>query len=246
MRRTHSGSSSPPPGRWPRTRSLLSSERMRVSFVLILVGYVHCHFAIFVFVWCICVWGGQNRGSTVMRNLVYLNHSQRSPTLLWGYELPWVSGRFVLLFTTYAVKYCLLINHINVVVLHTAGVFEGAEISMYYDPMICKLVTWAPERSTAIQLQVTMDMYGCGLVYIECPVSMRIRRKLWTSTSLGGWETTSLSSDRFTETRSSESVCQSTLCSGRFSLVFMICHLQVTTVLASLLSNTPRASLAFS
>ncbi len=30
------------------------------------------------------------------------------------------------------------------------GVFEGGEISMYYDPMIAKLCTWAPERLTAI------------------------------------------------------------------------------------------------
>lgn len=30
------------------------------------------------------------------------------------------------------------------------GVFEGGEISMYYDPMIAKLCTWAPERQTAI------------------------------------------------------------------------------------------------
>ncbi len=30
------------------------------------------------------------------------------------------------------------------------GVFEGGEISMYYDPMIAKLCTWAPERLAAI------------------------------------------------------------------------------------------------
>ena len=28
--------------------------------------------------------------------------------------------------------------------------FEGGEISMYYDPMIAKLCTWAPTRSEAI------------------------------------------------------------------------------------------------
>src|SRR5262249_22235871 len=33
------------------------------------------------------------------------------------------------------------------------GVFEGAEISMYYDPMIAKLVTHAPTRAAAIDLQ---------------------------------------------------------------------------------------------
>ncbi|MEO0344030.1 MAG: acetyl/propionyl/methylcrotonyl-CoA carboxylase subunit alpha [Pseudomonadota bacterium] len=30
------------------------------------------------------------------------------------------------------------------------GVFEGGEISMFYDPMIAKLCTWAPDRITAI------------------------------------------------------------------------------------------------
>ena len=32
-----------------------------------------------------------------------------------------------------------------------SGVAEGAEISMYYDPMIAKLVTWGADRDTAIQ-----------------------------------------------------------------------------------------------
>lgn len=31
------------------------------------------------------------------------------------------------------------------------GVFEGGEISMYYDPMIAKLCTWAPTRDEAIE-----------------------------------------------------------------------------------------------
>lgn len=36
------------------------------------------------------------------------------------------------------------------VVRNDTGVFEGGEISMYYDPMIAKLCTWAPDRLTAI------------------------------------------------------------------------------------------------
>ncbi len=36
------------------------------------------------------------------------------------------------------------------VVRNDTGVFEGGEISMYYDPMIAKLCTWAPDRIAAI------------------------------------------------------------------------------------------------
>ncbi|QIQ86288.1 acetyl/propionyl/methylcrotonyl-CoA carboxylase subunit alpha [Erythrobacter sp.] len=34
------------------------------------------------------------------------------------------------------------------------GVFEGGEVSMFYDPMIAKLITWAPTRDEAADLQV--------------------------------------------------------------------------------------------
>jgi propionyl-CoA carboxylase alpha chain len=36
------------------------------------------------------------------------------------------------------------------IVRNDTGVFEGGEISMYYDPMIAKLCTWAPTRLEAI------------------------------------------------------------------------------------------------
>jgi len=34
------------------------------------------------------------------------------------------------------------------------GVYEGGEVSMFYDPMIAKLVTWAPTRDEAADLQI--------------------------------------------------------------------------------------------
>ncbi|SEP01366.1 biotin carboxyl carrier protein /biotin carboxylase [Salinihabitans flavidus] len=37
------------------------------------------------------------------------------------------------------------------VVRNDTGVYEGGEISMYYDPMIAKLCTWAPTRPEAIE-----------------------------------------------------------------------------------------------
>jgi len=32
------------------------------------------------------------------------------------------------------------------------GVEEGSEISMYYDPMIAKLVTWGPTRKDSMEI----------------------------------------------------------------------------------------------
>ncbi|MEM9434855.1 MAG: acetyl/propionyl/methylcrotonyl-CoA carboxylase subunit alpha [Pseudomonadota bacterium] len=44
------------------------------------------------------------------------------------------------------------------VVRNDTGVFEGGEISMYYDPMIAKLCTWAPTRGEAIEgMRVALD-----------------------------------------------------------------------------------------
>src|SRR4030095_725511 len=34
------------------------------------------------------------------------------------------------------------------------GVADGGEVSIFYDPMIAKLVTWAPNREAAIDAQV--------------------------------------------------------------------------------------------
>ena len=46
------------------------------------------------------------------------------------------------------------------VVRNDTGVFEGGEISMYYDPMIAKLCTWAPDRAAAIAaMGVALDEF---------------------------------------------------------------------------------------
>ena len=43
-------------------------------------------------------------------------------------------------------------------VRNDTGVFEGGEISMYYDPMIAKLCTWGPDRATAIEeMRLALD-----------------------------------------------------------------------------------------
>ncbi len=41
-------------------------------------------------------------------------------------------------------------NDESKVVRNDTGVYEGGEISMYYDPMIAKLCSWAPDRTAAI------------------------------------------------------------------------------------------------
>ena len=46
------------------------------------------------------------------------------------------------------------------------GVYDGGEVSMFYDPMIAKLVTWAPTRDEAADLQIAaldaFDIEGLG------------------------------------------------------------------------------------
>ncbi len=45
-------------------------------------------------------------------------------------------------------------------VRNDTGVFEGGEISMYYDPMIAKLCTWAPTRAEAIEgMRTALDAF---------------------------------------------------------------------------------------
>ncbi len=48
----------------------------------------------------------------------------------------------------------------DMAVRNDTGVYEGGEISMYYDPMIAKLCTWAPTRAEAIeQMRVALDSF---------------------------------------------------------------------------------------
>ena len=52
------------------------------------------------------------------------------------------------------------VNVEGAVVRNDTGVFEGGEISMYYDPMIAKLCTWGPTRPAAIEgMRNAMDAF---------------------------------------------------------------------------------------
>ncbi|MDJ1008824.1 MAG: acetyl/propionyl/methylcrotonyl-CoA carboxylase subunit alpha [Paracoccaceae bacterium] len=45
-------------------------------------------------------------------------------------------------------------------VRNDTGVFEGGEISMFYDPMIAKLCTWAPDRAAALEeMRIALDAF---------------------------------------------------------------------------------------
>ena len=46
------------------------------------------------------------------------------------------------------------------IVRNDTGVFEGGEISMFYDPMIAKLCTWGPTRASAIdEMRMALDTF---------------------------------------------------------------------------------------
>ncbi|MFO1140361.1 MAG: acetyl/propionyl/methylcrotonyl-CoA carboxylase subunit alpha [Paracoccus sp. (in: a-proteobacteria)] len=47
-----------------------------------------------------------------------------------------------------------------IAVRNDTGVYEGGEISMFYDPMIAKLCTWAPDRAGAIEaMRLALDQF---------------------------------------------------------------------------------------
>jgi len=50
--------------------------------------------------------------------------------------------------------------HADRIVRNDTGVYEGGEISMFYDPMIAKLCTWAPDRASAISaMETALDSF---------------------------------------------------------------------------------------
>ena len=48
------------------------------------------------------------------------------------------------------------------IVRNDTGVYEGGEISMYYDPMIAKLCTWAPTRAPQPGISPAPALHGSG------------------------------------------------------------------------------------
>ena len=66
------------------------------------------------------------------------------------------------------------------IVRNDTGVFEGGEISMFYDPMIAKLCTWGPDRITAIDAMAdaldTFEVGGIGHNLPFCAAVMQNER----------------------------------------------------------------------
>ncbi len=71
----------------------------------------------------------------------------------------------------------------GVTVRNDTGVFEGGEISMYYDPMIAKLVTHAPTRLEAIDAQsIALDAFYIDGIQHNVPfVSAVMQHPRWRS-----------------------------------------------------------------
>ncbi len=74
----------------------------------------------------------------------------------------------------------------NVTVRNDTGVVEGGEISIYYDPMIAKLVTHAPTRELAIEAQsVALDSFAIEGIRHNIPfLSVLMRHPRWRSARL--------------------------------------------------------------
>ena len=64
-----------------------------------------------------------------------------------------------------------------------SGILDGSQISMYYDPMICKLVTWGDDRATAIKrMDAALNTYIIrGLNHNSAFLQSVIRSKRFAS-----------------------------------------------------------------
>ena len=74
----------------------------------------------------------------------------------------------------------------GITVRNDTGVFEGGEISMYYDPMIAKLVTHAPTRAAAIDAQAEAldEFYIDGIQHNVPFLSTVMQNPRWRSGNL--------------------------------------------------------------
>src|SRR5438270_2640633 len=77
-------------------------------------------------------------------------------------------------------------HHDGITVRNDTGVYEGGEISIYYDPMIAKLVTHAGDRATAIDAQAdALDRFAIDGIRHNIPFLASIMQKpRWRSGNL--------------------------------------------------------------
>ncbi len=77
-------------------------------------------------------------------------------------------------------------NESGVIVRNDTGVYEGGEISIYYDPMIAKLVTHAPTRLKAIEAQAqALDAFAIDGIRHNIPfLSTLMQHPRWQSGEL--------------------------------------------------------------
>ncbi len=74
----------------------------------------------------------------------------------------------------------------DAIVRNDTGVYEGGEISLYYDPMIAKLVTWAPTREKAIAAQAdALDAFAIDGIQHNIPfLAALMQHPRWQSGNL--------------------------------------------------------------
>jgi propionyl-CoA carboxylase alpha chain len=77
-------------------------------------------------------------------------------------------------------------HHDGVTVRNDTGVYEGGEISIYYDPMIAKLVTHAGDRATAVAAQAdALDRFAIDGIRHNIPFLASLMQKpRWRSGTL--------------------------------------------------------------